>query len=334
MKTPRHSALTANVSIALNAVIAAVQDERPKVLCVSTGGDFALPYGPFDPERHRTFEIGVREWVELQTDLSLGFIEQLYTFGDKGREAPAAALQGGTKTDRIVSVGYLALAPEPAAVIAEGALWRSWYGFFPWEDWRGGEPELLRKEIIPELHEWSHQRQSEKSSRAQRIAIAFGLDGLPWEEERTLDRFELMYEAGLVAEAARDQAAPYKNFATGTSMISDHRRILATAIGRLRGKLKYRPIIFEMTPPTFTLLHLQRTIEAIVGFSFHKQNFRRMVEKSGFIVPTGEMAQQASGRPAALFQIDRKGLRDQAASGLSIPRLRQIADPAFDNQPD
>ena len=102
-------------------------------------------------------------------------------------------------------------------------------------------------------------------------------------------------------------------------MISDHRRMLATAIGRLRGKLKYRPIIFEMTPSAFTLLSLQRTVEAIVGFEFHKQNFRRSVEKSGFVKPTGETSQEAGGRPAALFCVDREGLRNHGATGLTIP---------------
>ena len=47
----------------------------------------ALPFGPFDPQRHRTFEIGLREWVSEQANFQLGFVEQLYTFGDRGREA-------------------------------------------------------------------------------------------------------------------------------------------------------------------------------------------------------------------------------------------------------
>lgn len=168
-----------------------------------------------------------------------------------------------------------------------------------------------------------------------RMNIAFGLDGFGWEEERTLDRFELMYEAGLVTEAWRDREAAGlpaprgdkpEGQTTGAAMISDHRRILATAIGRLRGKLKYRPIIFEMTPNQFTLLQLQHIVEAIVGFPFHKQNFRRSVEKSGFVKRTGKSTQQAGGRPAALFRIDRDALKDRAASGLTIPRLRRGAD--------
>ncbi len=335
MENPPAS-LATNVAIALNAVLAAVDNERPKVLCVKDG-DLGLPYGPFNPERHRTFEIGMREWVERQTKVSLGFIEQLYTFGDEGREAPAAALAGRKASERIVSVGYLALAPKPVDVLAEDAVWRDWYAFFPWEDWRGGEPKILRARILPDLLEWA-QRGRDKSirqNRRTRINIAFGLDGMGWEEERTLDRYELMYEAGLVIESWRDRAAAGleapksrkpEGRETGAPMISDHRRILATAIGRLRGKLKYRPVIFEMTPPEFTLLQLQRTVEAIVGFEFHKQNFRRFIEKSGFVERTGETTQEAGGRPAALFRVNHEGLRERAASGLAIPRLRRSED--------
>ena len=337
MKSPRARSIATNVAVALNAVLAVVEDERPKALCVRiSDDDLGLPYGPFDPERHRTFEIGVREWVERQTKVSLGYVEQLYTFGDKGREAPVAALAGGAASDRILSVGYLALAPEAADVLAEEAVWRDWYSFFPWEDWRAGEPKLLRERIIPALEDWVGGADDNlRTARRRRANIAFGLEGLAWEEERTLDRYELMYEAGLVVEAWRDRndaqldppmrTKPQGN-ETGAPMISDHRRMLATAIGRLRGKLKYRPVIFEMTPPHFTLLALQRTVEAIVGFEFHKQNFRRSVEKSGFITPTGETSQDAGGRPAALFRVDREGLRDRAATGLTLPRMRRSSE--------
>lgn len=337
--------LVSNVAIALNAVIAVVDGDRPEVLCVRApldsdaegpARDLALPYGPFDPERHRTFEIGMREWVERQTHVSLGYVEQLYTFGDKGREAPAAALSGGAG-ERVISVGYLALAPSPAELLAEDAAWADWYSFFPWEDWRGGEPPILRERIIPALEAWAGRAKKAdiREARKMRVNLSFGRDGFGWEEERTLDRYELMYEAGLVIEAWRDRKTaqlepppgeePGRGD-VGISMISDHRRILATAIGRLRGKLKYRPVIFEMVGPAFTLLQLQRTVEAIVGFEFHKQNFRRSVEKSGFVEATGETTGETGGRPAALFRVDRAGLKDRAAAGLAIPRLRRAGD--------
>ncbi|MEQ8176865.1 MAG: hypothetical protein RIC52_14155 [Amphiplicatus sp.] len=317
----------AHVAIGLNAVLASIEDERPKVLCArAPGGLLSLPYGPFDPARHRTFEIGIREWVERQTHVSLGYVEQLYTFGDKGREAPAAALVGGAASDRVISVGYLALAAEPAAVDDGAAAWRDWYEFFPWEDWRRGEPATLSATILPGLFDWAARARDSAvgESRRARIRLAFGLDGEGWEEERTLDRFEVMYEAGLVAEAARDGNAAAKPVdGAGAEMASDHRRILATAIGRLRGKLKYRPIIFELTPPTFTLLALQRLVEAIVGFELHKQNFRRSIEQGGLVTRTKASIQQTGGRPAALFRVNQSALKDRAGKGLTIPRMRR-----------
>lgn len=315
----------ANVAITLNAVLAAVADKRPMALCVRAGDAVGLPYGPFDPERHRTFEIGVREWVTRQTQMQLGYIEQLYTFGDKGREASGALKSDAASSNRVVSVGYLALAAETAPVRAVGADWRDWYHFFPWEDWRNGEPSSLGEHILPALEAWARDGARRDEKRA-RIAAAFGLGGADWDDARALDRFELMYEAGIVAEAARDRGvALSEGFATGRPMLADHRRILATAIGRLRGKLRYRPILFELAPPTFTLLALQQIAEAVVGFTFHKQNFRRGIERSGMVERTGAATQQAGGRPAALFRVNPRGMRAHAMDGLAIPRMRRDA---------
>ncbi len=321
------------IAILLNAVLAVVENGDPKSLCVRRSAGLGLPYGPFDPAAHRTFELGLRNWVSRQTNVTLGYVEQLYTFGDKGREAPAAAISGGDGAARVVSVGYLALSSEPAKVAAKDAQWRNWYDFFPWEDWRRGEPKILTDIIMPALASWIARAESEAQSgeRRARIALAFGLNENGWEEERALERYELTYEAGLVEEAWRDRAAagladprtdPAAAKATGLPMTSDHRRILATAIGRLRGKLKYRPVIFELMPAEFTLLALQKTVEAIVGFELHKQNFRRSVEQGGLVVKTERAVQQQSGRPAALFRASPVVRADGAASGLAIPRMK------------
>jgi len=321
------------IAILLNAVLAVVDAEEPKSLCVKRADGLGLPYGPFDPAGHRTFELGLRSWVSEQTQVALGYVEQLYTFGDKGREAPAAVIAGGDARARVVSVGYLALASEPAKVTVGNAQWRSWYDFFPWEDWRSGEPAILKEIVLPTLSAWVARAETDvlRSDRRRRMTLAFGLGETGWEEERALERYETMYEAGLVEEAWRDRAAAglaeprtarATTEATGLPMTSDHRRILATAIGRLRGKLKYRPVVFELMPPDFTLLALQKTVEAIVGFELHKQNFRRSIENGGLVVKSGAMAQQQSGRPAALFRVSPSIRADGAASGLAIPRLK------------
>jgi hypothetical protein len=105
-------------------------------------------------------------------------------------------------------------------------------------------------------------------------------------------------------------------------MALDHRRLMATALGRLRGKLKYRPVVFELLPTTFTLLHLQRVVEALGGARLHKQNFRRLVEKGGLVEGTGQVEAHGVGRPAELFRFRREVLRERRAPGVGLPALR------------
>src|SRR5690606_15548792 len=104
---------------------------------VKEDGD-ALPFGPFDPEKHATMEKGLRSWVETQTPLTPGYVEQLYTFGSKNRYM-------GERQDnvRVVSVGYLALTHLQGADTNDHVFWGNWYDFFPWEDWRDGQPKVL-----------------------------------------------------------------------------------------------------------------------------------------------------------------------------------------------
>ena len=99
--------------------------------------------------------------------------------------------------------------------------------------------------------------------------MCFGLDGAQWDEEKVLERYELLYEAGLVEEARRDGreagASSDMELRLGLPMRYDHRRILATAIGRIRAKIKWRPVVFEMMQDEFTLFELQRTVEACLS---------------------------------------------------------------------
>ena len=98
----------------------------------------------------------------------------------------------------------------------------------------------------------------------------------------------------------------------------DHRRILATAIGRVRAKIKYRPVIFELMPDDFTLFELQKTVEAILGPHLHKQNFRRLVESAGLVEPTGDVKTRTGGRPAKLYRFRREVLLERPAPGVRV----------------
>jgi hypothetical protein len=323
------------VSLGLNAVIVAVTEEVPRILTVprsggSAGREDALPFGPLEPETDRTLDLGLRRWVREQTGLELGYVEQLYTFGDRYRNPQET--QGGP---RGVSVAYLALVRE--ATVHREARWRDWYELFPWEDWRSGRPEVIDRVIAPALDAWVAAAAGPlRQERRQRADIVFGLGGVGWDGERVLERYELLYEAYLVPEAWRDRAetggvyearrpAPPEvpELLAGRPMALDHRRILATALGRLRGKLKYRPVVFELLPPTFTLLQLQRVVEALAGVRLHKQNFRRLVENTGLVEGTGRLDAQTGGRPAELFVFRREVLRERPAPGVGLPGVRR-----------
>ena len=300
------------VAIGLSAAIVSVVEEDPTVLVVqSAKSPDALPFGPFDPLGHRTLESGLRTWVGEQTYLDLGYVEQLYTFGDRGRHT----LKPG-EGPRVVSVGYLALTRQCGVLKAPDTLWRNWYRYFPWEDWRGEKPAVIGEAIAPALEAFVKAAPDKTTAelRRDRVRLCFGFGNIPWDEEKVLERYELLYEAGLVAESVRDgRAETAHTLPLGDSMVFDHRRILATAIARLRGKMKYRPVVFELMPASFTLLELQRTVEAISGIRLHKQNFRRLVEGQGLVEGTGKVSILSRGRPAELFRFRREVLRERPA---------------------
>lgn len=313
--------MTSSISIGLNAVILAVSDQRPRVLTVAangTGAAAALPSGPFDPDRDKTLELALKNWVRAQTELELGYVEQLYTFADIGRSTSAT-------TVRPVSIAYLGLARESTGAVPS-ARWIDCYEMLPWEDWRAGTPPVIAK-LRRELQEWATKgNKSQRGQRTERVEICFGLTDAGWDGYKVLERYELLYEAGLVGEYDRDHGATgtHANPAVhGLAMESDHRRILATALGRVRGKLRYRPVVFELMEPAFTLMQLQLVVEALSGLKLHKQNFRRLVGQSGLVEETGQLETSTGGRPAKRFRFRREVLRERRAPGvgaLAVPK--------------
>ena len=364
------------ISVGLNAVVLAVTDEEPRILTLRRGDHSAalpddqppapaelfdaLPFGPLDPARDRTLELALRAWIREQTGIEVGYVEQLYTFGDRNRDPHER--EGGP---RVLSIGYLSLCQEDTAQSGGQARWRPWYDYLPWEDWRDGRPKILERHLEPALERWIGDAEDRRASQLyrDRVDIAFGLGGAPWDGYRVLDRYELLYEAGLVREALRDRRRPARGGQTedgarggqtehgagggqtehgarggqtehrsedddepetprlGRPMCFDHRRILATAVSRLRGKIKFRPVVFELLPPTFTLLQLQRVVEALAGQRLHKQNFRRLVEKGGLVEGTHKLAAGTGGRPAELFRFRRGVLRERPTPGVGLPAL-------------
>jgi hypothetical protein len=304
----------AAIDVDLEAVIVAVTDDEPRVLTLPGPPD-TLPSGRLDPAIDRTLDTGLRRWVADQTGIDVGYVEQLYTFGDQARHPTE---RGGGP--RVLSVAYLALVREerPSA----GATWQPWYDYLPWEDHRAGRPPVIDEVIAPAMEAWVGEALEPpvRSDREARAAITFDLDGAGWDEVRVLERYELLYEVGLVPERSWDRDAADDANPTGSrAMTRDHRRIAATALGRIRGKLSYRPVVFELIGETFTLSQLQRIVEALAGRRLHKQNFRRVVETAGLVEGTGDLDTHTGGRPAELFRFRRDVLRERPRPGVRMP---------------
>ena len=203
-----HSAMTdaalTPIEIGLTAAIVAVEEEEPAILVAGDGGKgearAGLPFGPFDPLAHRTFEIGLRAWVEAQTALAVGYVEQLYTFGDRGRHArPATPARTWSRSAisrspacRRTSRRCAPPAPASSRGIASsrgriGASGRP-------DDPRQGHPAVARA-----MGGAAPQAEPARAlGRRERLRLCFGVGGSPWDEEKVLDRYELLYEAGLV----------------------------------------------------------------------------------------------------------------------------------------
>ena len=313
-----HSADTSpdpHIALELTCAVLAIRDNEPVVLVVQNekGAD-ALPSGRFLPALHSDLETGLRARVREATELDLGYVEQLGTFSNRRTRSRGREAAGGT-----VSIGYLALmlGGDQLEPPTPGCAWRSVYEFFPWEDWRQNRPQILSQDLEPRLKAWADEAREESSCASildlrERLTIAFGIDGARWDDERVLERYELLSDAGMLDGA---------DGRIGRVMRAEHCRILAAGIGRLRAKIRYRPVVFELMQPEFTLFDLQRTVEAILGPHLHKQNFRRLVESVGLVEPTGEIRTHTGGRPARLYRFRREVLLERPAPGVRVKAI-------------
>jgi hypothetical protein len=318
------------ITVGLSAAIFAVRGDEPMVAVVPADpddaeGDSALPSGAFSPRQHRTLEAGVRFWVKQQTGIALGATRQIGALSDCHEDAARPP----PSAPAVVSVCYEALIGPAQFDDQGGARWHSWYAYFPWEDWRRGKPRYLVEAIEPRLEAWTAQPPEESEvrdaattlDRRQRVGIAFGWDGMAWDEESVLERYDILREAGLAGEAASDSTAasaarPLPRLRH--PMLGDQGRVLAGAIGGVRRNVKVRPVIFELMPDAFTLFELQKTVEAILGPHLHKQNFRRLVEGGGLVEPTGDYRLRTGGRPAQLYRFRRDVLLERLAPGVRV----------------
>jgi 8-oxo-dGTP diphosphatase len=208
----------ARPALTVDCVVFGLDEGALKLLLIRRGlkpyqGKWALPGGFVRVDE--TLDDAARRELREETGLENVFLEQLYTFGDLGRDP----------RERVVSVAYYALVKLS-----------------------------------------DHQ-----------------------------------------VRAATDAAeARWFGLAEMSSLPFDHDAIVATALARLRGKLRYQPVGFELLPRKFTLSDLQQMYEAILSTSLDKRNFRKKVLDLGLLLPLEETRMTGRHRPAQLFRFDAK----------------------------
>jgi 8-oxo-dGTP diphosphatase len=127
----------------------------------------------------------------------------------------------------------------------------------------------------------------------------------PRERVVSVAHYALVKLSGQRAKAATDAAnAEWFPISKAPKLAFDHADILAVAQARLKGKVRYQPIGFELLPPKFTLPELQHLYEAILETGLDKRNFRRKVLGFGLLIPLKERRISNRRRPAQLFRFD------------------------------
>jgi 8-oxo-dGTP diphosphatase len=131
------------------------------------------------------------------------------------------------------------------------------------------------------------------------------VDRDPRERVVSVAYYALVKLAAYNTKAATDAAdAKWFPISKVPKLAFDHADILATALTRLKGKVRYQPIGFELLPPKFTLSQLQQLYEAVLGTDLDKRNFRKKVLGFGLLVPLKETRMAGRHRPAQLFRFD------------------------------
>jgi len=132
-----------------------------------------------------------------------------------------------------------------------------------------------------------------------------GVDRDPRERVVSVAYYALVKLSDHRAKAATDAAnAEWFPVSKTPRLAFDHAEILATALTRLKGKVRYQPIGFELLPPKFTLSQLQHLYESVLETELDKRNFRKKVLSFGLLVALQETQMAGPHRPAQLFRFD------------------------------
>jgi 8-oxo-dGTP diphosphatase len=227
-----HTYEYARPSVTVDCVVFGLdlEAEDLKILLIQRSGRpfagmWALPGGFVD--MGETLEQAAKRELQEETGISRLYLEQLYTFGDPGRDP----------RDRVITVAYYALV---------------------------------------KLTDHTIKADTDASDVAW-----FGVSDLP-------------------------------------RLAFDHAKIVATALGRLKGKVRYQPIGFELLPAKFTLSQLQRLYEVVLERRLDKRNFRKKILGMGLLVETSEIQKDVAHRAARLYRFDEERYRRLVQKGFNF----------------
>jgi 8-oxo-dGTP diphosphatase len=134
-----------------------------------------------------------------------------------------------------------------------------------------------------------------------------GVDRDPRERVVTVAYYALVRLGDHRVAAATDaRDAAWFAVSEARGLAFDHDRILAVALERLKGKVRYQPIGFELLSPEFTLTQLQLLYETILETRLDKRNFRKKILVMDFLVPLDEVQKDVAHRAARLYRFDQK----------------------------
>lgn len=237
-----------------------------KLLLIKRGnhpykGHWALPGGFVDIDENLE-EAALRELKE-ETGLDKLFLEQLYTWGDVGRDPRT----------RVISTSYMALAdaaklPVKARDDADAAAWFS-VSYKLIETQKTTTPTGYIQEYIYQLTLTSGEERAQARIRTSRTV----------EGNYTDTKREIIESQGLAF---------------------DHGKVIAYGVERLRSKITYSDIAFHLMPERFTLTQLQKVYEVILDKELLKANFRRKI--APMVLETGSQVKDAGHRPSRLYR--------------------------------
>ncbi|MTK12969.1 MAG: NUDIX domain-containing protein [Clostridiaceae bacterium] len=223
---------------------------------------WALPGGFVDIEE--SLDEGAKRKLKEKTGIDNVYTEQLYTFGDVDRD----------KRTRIISVGNIALVEKSSIRFNEVDLQKR-------SEWFWIDKTLISSEKHEQYVENKH------------------LISLKSTDEKIIMNYEVTEKIG--RDIFRRKETAYRLLDNSTEELAfDHYKILDYGIDRLRNKVEYTPIAFNLLPRVFTVKELQNVYEAIMGREI--LNFRRKMGE--MIIETDEKIEGKPFRPAKVFKFN------------------------------